>query len=149
MTRRSQNDLIKRQLLSPQQSVFVRRNTTNSKSNENITEYPLDTRQRSGNKTSHGLRLQLNLSPELKKFLDQRGVERHLISEANFLYFQKLSICTSSYLNDVNTETFTFILTNDITRHWFKARSPSKTTLVGIFQRRIFWKRIFNRFIEL
>ena len=75
--------------------------------------------------------------------------ERHLISEANFLYFQKLSICTSSYLNDVNTETFTFILTNHITRHWFKARSPSKTTLAGIFQRRIFWKRIFNRFIEL
>ena len=54
LTRRSQNDFIKRQLLSPQQSVFVRRNTTNSKSNENITEYPLDTRQRSGNKTSPG-----------------------------------------------------------------------------------------------
>ena len=33
LTRRSQNDFIKRQLLSPQQSVFVRRNTTNSKSN--------------------------------------------------------------------------------------------------------------------
>ena len=43
-------------------------------------------------------------------------------------------MCTSSYLNDANTETFTLILTNHITRHGFKARSRSKTALAGFFK---------------
>ena len=47
-------------------------------------------------------------------------------------------MCTSSYLNDANTETFIFILTNHITHHWFKARSPSKTALAGFFKEEYF-----------